>query len=341
MKRSLSGLLAAVLTAAVFAPLALAQPVPPEFSDRVFIGFLEYSPAVDEPLPSLVRRQYADVPGLWSQIEDYITTYNPLAFTAPRSRILRQGVRLRLPLYGPPAPPLPVRAPIPMPKPEVLLPAKANEPIVGALIAAEPAVEAVGSLGQHRTLGLQDTVFRGDTINTNKDGEARVRLLDGTLVVLRADSAVLIKDFSFAKSDVNAGVLNLKLLRGAMRTLSGLIPKDPKSVFALETPSSTIKVRGTDYAVRWCDGACMLNGAPADNGLYAGVLEGGIDLAGASATAVAGDIVKVKTPGAEPIPAPEAASLVFMPDELLLLPKKQPCTRNINQKHSQIACNAQ
>jgi len=205
---------------------------------------------------------------------------------------------------------------------------------VGALVTADCAVLAEGSLGQKRTMKAVDNVRRGDTISTDDRTEASVRLLDGTTILLRTSSSVLIKEFRFASGDSNTGELKLKLLKGAMRTISGMISKQADSRYALETPKATMTVRGTDYAVRICEGDCVLDGTPAADGLYAGVLEGGIDLGNSSGSnpANAGDIVRVDTPELAPVPAPEAAALLFSEDELKLLPVKQDrCTRLVGQ----------
>lgn len=324
------------------AGLALAQPLPPSFKDYVFVGFLEVTMVGEEPLPTLIRREYPDKPALWSQLESYLATYYPGALTAPRSRILKRGARLRLPLYGLPAPPVvTVAPPPPRPVEPPTLPPSSKEPVIGALIAAEPQVSALGSLGQARMLKVQDTVLRGDTITTDERGEAQLRLLDGTLVLLRPDSSVLLKEFRFARPDANAGALHIKLVKGAMRTLSGMIPKDPRSRYALETPAGTMKVRGTDYAVRLCQSNCRLNGEAVEDGLYAGVLEGGIDIGNASGASpvAAGDIVKVADLNAAAEPAPEMAALVFTAEELKQLPgRRDPCRISINQKPD-LACN--
>lgn len=312
---------------------ALAQPPPPTVEGYRFFAFLDVSTAVEEPLPSLIRREMPELPQAWYEVERYIASYYPDVFTAPRSRILKAGSSIRLPLYRRPN----ELAVLPLPPPPALEPApvaKPQEAIIGALIAADGPVQAEGSLGQRRALLAIDNVRRGDTISTDNKTEASVRLLDGTTILLRTGSSVLLKEFRFAGKDTQAGVLNLKLLKGAMRTISGMIPKDKASQYALETPKATMTVRGTDYAVRLCEAGdhCLIDGAPAAEGLYAGVLEGGIDLGNdsGSSPAEAGDIVRVDAPAVAAVPAPEAASLVFSEEELKLLPVKHTtCLRSV------------
>ncbi len=311
---------------------AQAQSLPPSIEGYRFFAFLDVTTETEELLPTLIRRELPELPQAWYDVERYITTYYPQVFTAPRSRILKAGSAIRLPLYRRPSE-LSV-LPVPPPAPPTPAPAaRPQEAIIGALIDADDLVQVVGSLGQQRLLLAVDNVRRGDTITTDAKTNASLRLLDGTTILLRADSSLLLKEFRFAKGDSNTGVLNLKLLKGAMRTISGMIPKDPNSQYALETPKATLTVRGTDYAVRICEAEdrCQIDGEAAPAGLYAGVLEGGIDLGngGGSSPAEAGDIVRVDTPEAAAAAAPEAAPLVFTAEELKLLPRKQRCQRSV------------
>lgn len=313
----------------------LAQPPPPAFEGYRFFAFLDVSTNVEEPLPTVIRREMPELPQAWYEVEKYISTYYPNAFTAPRSRILKPGVSIRLPLYRKPTE-LVYTPPPPPPPPEPVTIPKSQESIIGALILSDGPVQAESSMGLRRALLAIDNVRRGDIISTDDRSAASVRLLDGTTILLRAGSSVLLKEFRFAKGDSNIGVLKLKLLKGAMRTISGMIPKDASSTYALETPKATLKVRGTDYAVRICEATdrCQIYGEMAPAGLYAGVLEGGIDLGNSSGSkpANAGDIVRVDTPDAAPKDAPEAAALVFTPAELLLLPARQTlCSRAIGK----------
>ncbi len=327
--RALSLLIALLLGAPVF-----AQPPPPSFDGYRFFAFLDVTTTVEEPLPTVIRREMPELPQAWYEVERYITAYYPNVFTTPRSRILKTGQSIRLPLYRKPTELAVIAPPPPPPAAEPVVVPKAQEAIIGALIEADTPVVAEGSLGQRRSIIAVENVRRGDTITTDDRGAASLRLLDGTTILLRAGSSVLLKEFRFAKGDANTGVLNLKLLKGGMRTISGMIPKDPNSKYALETPKATMTVRGTDYAVRICEEAdhCMIDGEAAPAGLYAGVLEGGIDLGNASGSnpANAGDIVRVDAPEVAPAAAPEAAPLVFTPDELKLLPRKAgSCQRSV------------
>ena len=320
------------LSSLLLAAPVLAQQPPPTLEGYRFFAFLNVTTVVEEPLPNVIRRELPELPEAWSVIEKYVATYSPDAFTGSRSRILKQGATFKLPLYRRPSE-LMVMAPPPPPPPEPAPAPKPLENIIGALVEADAPVLAVGSLGQRRELAAIDNVRRGDTLTTER-GPASVRLLDGTTVLLRADSSVLLQELRFATGDSNTGELRIKLLKGAMRTISGMIPKDKNSLYALETPKGTVKVRGTDYALRICEAGdgCTIEGEAAPAGLYAGVLEGGIDLGNAAGQSPleAGGIVRVDSTEALPVDAPEAAPLLFTEPELKLLPvKRGSCARSV------------
>lgn len=312
-----------LISLAALLPALPAAAAPPDIPGYRFYAFLNIDVQTEEPLPTLIRRELPDDPAIWPQVEQYVSREFPQAFTRPGSRVLSRRASIRLPMYRRPSQQAQAVEPVTAPPPP---PPVAEEAIVGALIDADESIERAARSGARQQIKAIDNVRRGDTLSTGARSSASLRLLDGTLILMRPNSAVLLKDFRFAQADGNAGALNIELLRGGIRTVSGMIPKDPRSKYLLETPGGQVTVRGTDYAVRWCPehGACTLDGEPAKAGLYAGVLEGGIDLphaAGAS-PADAGDVVHVASVGRAADPAPEMAPLVFTPPELERLPKR-------------------
>ncbi len=133
------------------------------------------------------------------------------------------------------------------------------------------------------------TVEVGDTITTGPTGMTQVRLKDGALLSLRYGSAMVVQEFRMSEAPVAAatpavtagpaaasvaGRSVLRLLRGAFRTVTGLIGKGANDAYSVVTPVATIGIRGTDYSAAYCNGDC---GATPD-GLYVGVSNGEIEL---------------------------------------------------------------
>ena len=130
----------------------------------------------------------------------------------------------------------------------------------------------------------------GDVITTGPTGLAQVRMQDGALLSLRYGSTMKVEEYRMptpapvqaapaaAGAPPSAAMVGgrsaLRLLRGAFRTVTGLIGRNAGDSYSVATPVATIGIRGTDYSAAYCNGDC---GATPD-GLYLGVSNGGIEV---------------------------------------------------------------
>jgi len=111
--------------------------------------------------------------------------------------------------------------------------------------------------GQPRIVPAGTRLVVGDTVGTNKGAFALVVFNDGSRVALRPESAIAIKGFSFKPEDPSADQMSVQLLKGWLRNVSGQIGKrGNRNAFEMRVVDSTIGIRGTDFAVRYCDAAC-------------------------------------------------------------------------------------
>lgn len=91
-------------------------------------------------------------------------------------------------------------------------------------------------------------VYEGDRVATRAGAALGLTLLDGTQLSVGPDSSVTVQTFRF-DSTTREGSLLVDIARGALRMVSGLIARqDPQSV-AINTPTATIGIRGTDFLV--------------------------------------------------------------------------------------------
>ena len=90
-------------------------------------------------------------------------------------------------------------------------------------------------------------VFSYDTVKTGK-GQVAIEFLDETRVDITQHSKLIIDDFVY---DPNAktGKLSLKATLGTVRYASGQIAKNSAQNISIKTPTATIAVRGTDFAM--------------------------------------------------------------------------------------------
>jgi len=110
-------------------------------------------------------------------------------------------------------------------------------------------VAAVPSIQRSKTT-LQGTkgtaIAMLDSIQTTK-GKAGITFADDTKVQINENSKIVIDDFVYDPKNKDAGKLALNMASGTARYASGAISKNNPSKVAINTPSATIAVRGTDF----------------------------------------------------------------------------------------------
>jgi hypothetical protein len=87
-----------------------------------------------------------------------------------------------------------------------------------------------------------------DTVNTTK-GKVGITFQDNTKVEVNENSKLLIDDFVYDPKNKDAGKLGMKVALGTVRYASGQIAHNDPSKVAINTPSATIGVRGTDFTM--------------------------------------------------------------------------------------------
>jgi len=129
-------------------------------------------------------------------------------------------------------------------------------PVVG--YAASPArvdfavgnVTAVGPGGQQRTLAKGVQVEEGETVNTN-DGRVQLRFTDGAYVSLQPKSEFRIDQYRFDGKQDGSEKGFFSLLKGGLRTVTGLVGRNNKKNYQVNTTVATIGIRGTEYTIQY------------------------------------------------------------------------------------------
>lgn len=104
-----------------------------------------------------------------------------------------------------------------------------------------------------RFLTKGDALNQGDVITTSPRGYAVIGLKDDTKVTLRPDTIFAIDKYADTQGQ-EAGVF--RLLKGGMRTLTGLIAKRRPQAVQFSTTTATIGIRGTSFDARLCGDDC-------------------------------------------------------------------------------------
>ncbi len=87
----------------------------------------------------------------------------------------------------------------------------------------------------------------GDTVITGSPALAQIRMTDGGLISVRADTEMKLSDYAFAGGEDSAGRVLFDLLRGGLRSITGLIGARNRAAYSVRTPHATIGIRGTDH----------------------------------------------------------------------------------------------
>ena len=113
--------------------------------------------------------------------------------------------------------------------------------------AAGPATVTREGKAVPATAGLK--LHAGDVLATGPGGSLGVILRDNSTLSLGPESTLVIRKFLFAPAEGKLGLL-VRLSRGTMACISGLIGKLAPESVRFETPSATIGIRGTRFAVK-------------------------------------------------------------------------------------------
>jgi hypothetical protein len=114
--------------------------------------------------------------------------------------------------------------------------------------------------GAFRFLGRGDAVLEGDVLSTTEKGFAVVSLADGTKFTLRPSTTFALERFSQAQGAESSV---MRLFKGGLRVVSGLIAKRNPAGVELRVNTATIGIRGTSFDARICGEDCRQeNSAP-------------------------------------------------------------------------------
>lgn len=149
---------------------------------------------------------------------------------------------------------------------------------------------ATGTDGATRPLAKGTEIYSGDAITTT-DGRVQIRFTDGAFMALQPNTIFKVDQYAFdGKSDgKEKGSFNL--VKGSLRTVTGLIGKVNKANYEVRTPTATIGIRGTAYSA-----------TQTDDGLVVSVAQGLVSVSnsGGNVTLSTGQSVLVKSSTSSP-----------------------------------------
>lgn len=100
-----------------------------------------------------------------------------------------------------------------------------------------------------QVLGAKSSVESNDTIITKSATSAGITFADNTRVKVSENSRLVLDDFVYDPKNSDAGRLGMKVALGTVRYASGQIAKTHRQGVDIRTPTATVAVRGTDFAM--------------------------------------------------------------------------------------------
>lgn len=131
-------------------------------------------------------------------------------------------------------------------------PAKA---VVGSIKVVTGLVNLQTAEGKNKFAGAGTKLNVGDIINTQAKSTTVLEFIDTTQVALRPNTRFVVENYEYQPEQPIADKAEFKLVKGGLRTLTGLIGKRGSAdAFSMKSETATIGIRGTDFTARICKG---------------------------------------------------------------------------------------
>lgn len=130
--------------------------------------------------------------------------------------------------------------------------------LAGESLAAEPPVGYVKVLSGEVNVIDGDAVTRaavgtpvsaGSTLKTGSGASVGLALRDNTLISLGPDTEFSLREYAYEPGEGKLALVS-RLARGTLNYVSGVIAKLRPEAVAVETPTGTLGVRGTQFVAK-------------------------------------------------------------------------------------------
>lgn len=132
-------------------------------------------------------------------------------------------------------------------------PGGARSPVVARIAYLRGRVTAQGADAKSRRVLKGAAIYQGDTLESAPGGIAVLVFQDNSRVTLKPKTRFKVEQFRYRQGKKDG--LLLRLFRGGLRALTGLIGRKNRKAFRLNTPVATIGIRGTGFDIN-CEGSC-------------------------------------------------------------------------------------
>ena len=162
----------------------------------------------------------------------------------------------------------------------------------------------------------------GDTVET-KEGRLQLALIDGGKVSLQPNTIYKINKYEFSGKEDGTEYAFTELIKGGLRTVSGLVGHKNRDRYQLKTTAATIGIRGTEFTVNFNDNVLIMttNHGSVDVCNQAGCLNA---TTGQTIKVVGGGKPKSSSQTAKAAAAAPSAKPVFIANDLITLAPPPP-----------------
>jgi len=122
---------------------------------------------------------------------------------------------------------------------------------VGTVVNLSGALLAKKDDGTIKILAQKSEVEQGDTLISEKNSYARIRFIDNGEITLQPNTRLKIDRYSYEadKPEHDSAIFNL--VKGGLRSITGLLGKRNHDRFGMHTPTATIGIRGTVFIAEY------------------------------------------------------------------------------------------
>jgi len=157
--------------------------------------------------------------------------------------------------------------------------AAAAAQVAGVVVQLSGAASARSPSGAARDLQPKSEVESGDTLTTAAGTYALVRFIDNSELTLKPGTTVVVDRYTFDAAQPQQDSAAFTLVKGGLRSVTGLLGKRNKDKFVMKTPGATIGLRGTTFFLEYLTGKNDVDPSPGlEPGLHVHVSSGGISL---------------------------------------------------------------
>jgi hypothetical protein len=125
--------------------------------------------------------------------------------------------------------------------------------VAGTIVQLSGPLLAKKADGVVRILSMRSEVESGDTLVTEKNTYAMVKFIDNSEITLKPSTTFKVDNFSYDAAKPDGDNASFSLVKGGLRSVTGLLGKRNKEKFAMKTPSATIGIRGTTFIAEWIE----------------------------------------------------------------------------------------